>query len=69
METIYCIFRQTKGHTFKTEKVVKSDIELSPPFMLSNLVHKFQIICEKWSLSNWAEIKCGCMDMGKTKST
>ena len=35
-----------KEHNSSMEKVVKSKIELGLlPFMISNLVHKFQMIC------------------------
>jgi len=37
-------FYQIKAHNSKTEKVVKSAIELALPFMVAELVCKFQII-------------------------
>jgi len=38
-------FGQIKGHNSRTEKVVKSKIKLSLPFMIPDLVHKIKIIC------------------------
>jgi hypothetical protein len=37
-------FYQIKAHNSKTEKVVKSAIEFAFPFMVAELVYKFQII-------------------------
>ena len=37
-------FWQIKGHNSGTEKVVKSKIQLVLPFMVPELVHKFQML-------------------------
>lgn len=52
-------FRQIKGHNSKTEK-----IELGLPFMFSDLVYKFQTICEELKSVSGNQMHT---DMGKSQ--
>ena len=44
-DTNICIFWQTKEHNSRMEQVVKSKVDLGLPFMVPDLVYKFQMIC------------------------
>ena len=40
----YVFYQQIKGHNYRTEKVVKFEIELDLTFKVPDLVYKFQMI-------------------------
>jgi hypothetical protein len=43
------LFFKIKGSNSRNEKIIKSEIKLSLPFMAPDLVYKFQFIC-LWEL-------------------
>ena len=57
---------QSKGHNFRTEKVVKYKINLGLPFMVPDLVYKFEIISFRGTKVTEQKPKQGHIDMGKT---